>query len=619
MKKYILLLLLLSFVICKLSIAQNVGVGTLTPQPTALLDVSSTTKGFLAPRMLQSQRDVIPSPAAGLLIYQTDNTAGYYFYNGSAWVQLSTGAATNYWSLNGSNVYNNNSANVGIGTSVPADKFTVKTPSGNFGLSHTDGTVTVGTYISSTVGWLGTKSNHPLSFYTNNSGQQMTLITNGNFGIGTTVPDYRLTVSSNLIASNTNTNLLKLTGQNPVMVFSSGATDYGYLKAWTYQPYAPFTNGLVIGSSPGYPIFFSTNNYTASMEVADNGNVGIGVTNPANKLQIGSMGAAGFSGNNFALGNGNEALGIYQSDIATTIASSTDIILKPRNNGHGRIGINTSSPVAALDVNDYTPTSMYTVYDYLNNNSYDNGILACYNCTANVSIRAQSAVAAAEFDAYSDGRIKNIAGTSNTSKDLETINALRIADYTMKDKAKYGNKSFKKVIAQEVEEVYPQVVSKHADFIPNVYQVTSKVEKTANGCLLSFSGKHNISKGAKKLQVLLAEGEGMQPFDIVSLPSEYQVIIKATHLKINKAFVYGEEVEDFRTVDYEGLTTLDISATQELSKLIKKQQAAIDAQNVKIAELAEEIKNLQKEPNAEANITSNRFTVHTELQEKLAK
>jgi hypothetical protein len=40
--------------------------------------------------------------------------------------------------------------------------------------------------------------------------------------------------------------------------------------------------------------------------------------------------------------------------------------------------------------------------------------------------------------------------------------------------------------------------------------------------------------------------------------------------------VYGEEVNDFRTVDYEGLTTLNISATQELSNLIKKQQQQID-------------------------------------------
>jgi hypothetical protein len=55
---------------------------------TAILDVQSTTKGFLPPRMTTAQRNAIASPAEGLMIYQTDNTKGWYGYNGSAWVQL---------------------------------------------------------------------------------------------------------------------------------------------------------------------------------------------------------------------------------------------------------------------------------------------------------------------------------------------------------------------------------------------------------------------------------------------------------------------------------------------------------------------------------------------------
>jgi hypothetical protein len=194
---------------------------------------------------------------------------------------------------------------------------------------------------------------------------------------------------------------------------------------------------------------------------------------------------------------------------------------------------------------------------------------------------------AAEFDARSDARIKNITGASNSAKDLETINALQITDYTLKDKVQNGDKPFKKVIAQEVEKIYPQVVSKHVDFIPNVYQLTNKIEKTANGYLLSFAGKHNISNTAKKLRILLSEGQSMEQFDIVSIPAGNQVVINATDLKTDKAFVYGEEVDDFRTVDYEGLTTLNISATQELSKLVKKQQEAIDM-------LTEEIKKMKQ-------------------------
>src|SRR3954468_21582003 len=61
---------------------------------SAMLDVSSTTQGMLIPRMTTTQRNAISSPATGLLIYQTDGTAGFYFYNGSAWTVLGGGSPT---------------------------------------------------------------------------------------------------------------------------------------------------------------------------------------------------------------------------------------------------------------------------------------------------------------------------------------------------------------------------------------------------------------------------------------------------------------------------------------------------------------------------------------------
>lgn len=60
------------------------------PHPSAMLDVSSTTQGMLIPRMTASQRAAINggAPATGLLVYQTDAPAGFYFYDGSAWALL---------------------------------------------------------------------------------------------------------------------------------------------------------------------------------------------------------------------------------------------------------------------------------------------------------------------------------------------------------------------------------------------------------------------------------------------------------------------------------------------------------------------------------------------------
>jgi hypothetical protein len=79
---------------------QNVGIGTQTPHASAALDVSSTTRGLLAPRMTTAQRSAIASPAKGLLVYDTDINSLFH-YNGSAWINLAAGGGGNGWSLTG--------------------------------------------------------------------------------------------------------------------------------------------------------------------------------------------------------------------------------------------------------------------------------------------------------------------------------------------------------------------------------------------------------------------------------------------------------------------------------------------------------------------------------------
>ena len=67
----------------------RLGIGANSPNSSAILDVSSTSKGVLIPRMTSTQRNSIASPATGLLIYQTDASTGFYFYNGSSWMSVS--------------------------------------------------------------------------------------------------------------------------------------------------------------------------------------------------------------------------------------------------------------------------------------------------------------------------------------------------------------------------------------------------------------------------------------------------------------------------------------------------------------------------------------------------
>lgn len=91
------------------------------PDPSAMLDVSSSSGGLLVPRMTKTEREAINDGefATGLLIYQTDNSPGYYYFNGLNWERI-VGGDNHGWTVDGSNMYSNNSGSVGVGTDNPS-------------------------------------------------------------------------------------------------------------------------------------------------------------------------------------------------------------------------------------------------------------------------------------------------------------------------------------------------------------------------------------------------------------------------------------------------------------------------------------------------------------------
>jgi len=70
------------------------GIGTLTPDASAQLDVTSNTKGILVPRMTSDQRTGIATPADGLLVYDTDTQGFWYHKTGTGWTELSSSTLT---------------------------------------------------------------------------------------------------------------------------------------------------------------------------------------------------------------------------------------------------------------------------------------------------------------------------------------------------------------------------------------------------------------------------------------------------------------------------------------------------------------------------------------------
>jgi hypothetical protein len=402
------------------------------------------------------------------------------------------------------------------------------------------------------------------------------------------------------------------------------------------------TQGMSFGfaGATSTSTWFTNNNFALMPALGGDGFVGVGTTAPTNQLQIGST--PGFVGNNLAMGNGTQAMSFFQDVTTSKWFSNTSFSFLPAG-GTGNVGIGViPSTTVKLEIQpaagttgiyvtgsgtrtafeaqtgdflldggnasivgnttmsgDVTITSLdpttaaltigsgYFAGQPANTKSLTNCGGFCGNSPLAINA-SDGDIWASAFYAFSDERLKNVIGPSDPASDLELLNRIRITDYTMKDTRADGGRRFKKVIAQQVEKIYPQVIETGKGYIPNVYQSTSKMERTDDGYLLSFSKPHGISKTATKLR-LAAKGS-MKPYEILSIPSDRQVLIKAPVINSDAVFVYGEQVNDLHTVDYEGLSTLNISATQELSKLVRQQAQVIERLSNRISQLETSVK-----------------------------
>ncbi|MGB6223438.1 tail fiber domain-containing protein [Haloferula sp.] len=206
-----------------------------------------------------------------------------------------------------------------------------------------------------------------------------------------------------------------------------------------------------------------------------------------------------------------------------------------------------------------------------------NGIPAPSNAKPATSIYADGAIwSGTALVSSSDERIKSIEGCSDGAKDLDTLVGIEVTDYHYKDVIGKGSVPQKKVVAQQVEKVYPQAVSLQTDVVPDIYQIA----KTKDGWVELATDL----KMGERVKLISGKEEGIH--EVLEIAEgRFRTAFKSED---DKLFVYGREVNDFRTVDYDAIAMLNVSATQELARRLEAQRALLAAKDAEVAQLREE-------------------------------
>jgi len=340
-------------------------------------------------------------------------------------------------------------------------------------------------------------------------------------------------------------------------------TGYGYTALLNLSS---GDRNTAIGEGAGGPLTTGSNNVFVGFDTDAS------AVNGENQIVIGS-GIVSHGDNTAVLGN--SACTVWEPDITDQVDlgsvtySMKDYYASGNLNlalGTSRIGVGNAyaaNTKGAVEVNayiDYNGSPFnYFIPNGVAPTGYPIGVFDYYNGPDlyAISYWGVGRFMGSGIHIFSDERSKIVHGVSNSENDLKIINEIEITDFNYIDPVK-GSGNQKKVIAQQVEKVYPSAVSTGSDTVPDIFRQTelnSGVIKITNSC-----------KTGDKIK-LIFEDTTQQITEVLEA-NENEIIVDCK--RNEPVFVYGTEVNDYKSVDYDSISMLNVSATQELHKIITK-------------------------------------------------
>jgi trimeric autotransporter adhesin len=348
---------------------------------SAMLDVSSTSKGFLVPRMNEAQRATISSPATGLMFYQTSGIPGFYYNSGTpaspSWTYISTGFN---WSINGNSGTTESANFIGTTDYVPLTFKVFGQQSGK--IDHT--------LFNTSLGFLALGNN---STGTSNSAFGFYAMQNNTTGCGNTAMGHGALITQSY---------------NPGSVWFSENVALGFFALYYNQPTA-VTNGIFNTSTGAYSLFKNTigSNNTANGHYAlynntsGYSNVAVGSKALYRNTMKNNLVAIGDS----ALYNNGQNVTIeFQATCNTAVGSKS---LYANTNGYG----NSANGYRSLYFNTtgYRNSGFGAYSLYSNTLGSDNTAIGSYTLVSNSTGKSNVAVGtnALQSQSYNPGYVWN--------------------------------------------------------------------------------------------------------------------------------------------------------------------------------------------------------------------